>query len=601
MDTGKFVHKIYPYLIFCFIFISLYKNSHSFRSYNFFHNGSRHSGLGNILSISIPSTEAVFYNPSLLISEQKNSLAYEFDTSIIFRGVTADYRLSFDIFSLGAVFPITKFNQKHVFGINFSTYLKSSGLSQTRQIGLNQYSVRLLGFSHAIELSNQWSIAYRTALAIGIDSDAGIRNFRLALFPHFFISLLGKLSKRVTYGLSVDTPLFLNWSATSSINLKEITPYRINTGFQFILSPQVDWLLELSYQGWDNIRYTQNNVNIPTQDGMHAFDWGQNVFLSSALYIHSSDQYNFNESQKKENQKRKIKREKIREINQEVREINSFSYTNYLNKKISSNQTLMRKYYQQRKVIITQTISQDKNEQIKSINQNILKIKKQIQNKNQAKQNLNILIGYKKLSNKISLEIKELEQKKIAQEEILLNIKKNNLSLSNQNKLNNLQASIDQLKETDQYLHREKNKIIRNEENYIQKIEAKIQFYESQEQKENQLSPLSREEEWIYRRHQRLKTLTAEKKRIKKSSLKRFYTKIIGEYYIGFYPEVAYQENGNFQRNGNLTFGATFALTKSKSAILSLAIIDKSLLSFLRIYPDNDLSEDIKVTFLFYF
>ena len=251
-----------------------------FRPYEIAVNGPITQAMGTITSVPRLSSENLYNNPAFLINLDKTFLHYEVDASLRFKGITRDYKISLDsVVSAGILFvsPTAQRRPWRKYGLSVSTLYRND--SEGR-FGIPSLNVKRLGYSQALPLGKNASMGYNVSLAMGLWEG----NF--AIFPSFQLGYGHSVHKNVVLGAQFLSPLYLKWGLLTASRTEELMPYHFSLGAKFKLSPNLNLLTELSYQGWDIVYFEDNGRKEYLDKGNHLFDWYQNVFFNIALYLH---------------------------------------------------------------------------------------------------------------------------------------------------------------------------------------------------------------------------------------------------------------------------------------------------------------------------
>ena len=570
---------------------------YGYRPYGYVINGAKTEAAGRVVSVGLLSSEALFNNPAFLPG-LSNELIYEFDSELGFRGFTTDYRFSFDFSSLGYAFGgrDKKGKEKH-YGISYSTLFRSSSLENTQQFSTPDLTIRTFGFSQGLKLGNQVSFGYRVGLAVAIDSIRGFGNSSFTMFPTAQLGVVYSPNRHVLIGGFVSSPLYLDWKAFSDYDLVESTPFSLSSGVRVRLSPNLALLTELNYQGWDGVSYQLRGVGQHIDKGDSLFDYGQNVFVNVGVYLHGESKQHRADWQEKINPQTAGIKKEIRAINEQLIELDKKDPLTQLKQESFEQLKQKRELQDFIASIERSTLSAEQSAELSFIKKEIAQKKKQVREKHKEKTNVVVLFGAKQIREgleqdlqALNLEIENLQDK--ANE-----LQYGSLLPEHRSALSNSHIALKALSQSNRNLNVKIAELKKNQKSYVSEI-VKIA------KKGDKGKALSPEEKLIYNHQlERDRLLALRKEKVK--SLKKIQTgnrlPVRGEFYLGYAPEVRYQNDGRFRKLGNMTFGFSFRPTNIRNLYVTLSLTDKTLLKLMQAHPQNDPLELVKVTSSYHF
>ena len=574
---------------------------YGYRPYSYFINGAKTEATGRVTSVNLLSSEVIFNNPAFL-TESLNSIVYEFNADIGFKGFTTDYRLSFDLGNLGYLFSKKKNGKVDHYAISYSTLFKSDVLENISEITTPNLSIRQFGFSHGFKMGPYFSLGYTIGIGIAIDSSLGFLNSFFTLSPTAKLGIIVSLNENILIGALISLPMYLNWNFLSNYDLVEWTPFYVSTGMKIRLSPNVTLLSEINYQSWDTSSYKLQGTHRYIDRGNSAFDYGQNLFLNLGLYIHGKTKQNQSHLQESNQLAKKIKDE-IKNINEQLsqlnKEIKNNRFLDNLNSQVEKEflELLEREKRLKkniRSLILKEELSPQSIRELSSIKKQIVKKNKEIKAILQEKENDLILFGGKKRKRELEEKIDQLNLELTDLNEKAQFIQYGFLSEKEKIVISNGYIELKEISQRKRSLTSEISILKKNEKEVMNEIIKK----------ENRGDLLSGGEYLIYKNQlKKEKLLILRKKKYKelKKIINKNKSPIRGNFYLGYSPEVVYDVNGKFRRIGNLTLGFTFRANNVKNLYFTISLTDRTILRLLQVHPDNDPTEIVKITSSYHF
>ena len=580
-----------------FFFFAISQSLFSFRQYNVATDGAKTLSFARIISVPLTSSEAIYNNPAYLSQLAGHSFIYEFDTEFKFTGINLGYNFVFDFASMGFYYYHTNslnrtHNEFRSFSISFNNLFRSS-VDKINQVSLPGLSIRNLAFSQNYTVASRISLGYKLGVALGFENIGN--NILFSLSPSFIFGTAWAPIKGWVLGLYFQSPLYFDWQIFGGI-YQEWTPFILSIGQRLDISPNITFATEIEYQGWDFIFQKNLTGEEVIDKGKSYFDLGQNVLGKVGFYLHSESKEKLSEIKNKFQKKTKPINDKIFSL---FNEINSLSSNSVLYQYDEENTKLKK--------------------EIISLNNSIRKIKYKSLNEEEKKK----LSSFYKKKSSTSKKIKEIEKKEkeldviFGVNEVLANYneqKKNLfLTLTNldkdiknllHNELNDEQKSIllnyekDLKKKTSKRRENlnERRKLIKNERKFHNEVMKK--HFNQENLSEVEQLHVSNELK-IQKAKAKVKVLQKEKTKIRKDLN---LLSIRGEFYFGHHPEVVYNnERGSYRIMGNLDLGLSFRPGGTDKMYFTVSATDKIILQLISIYPQNELSTQLKITASFHF
>jgi hypothetical protein len=538
-------------------------------------NGARTTALGGAFATGIVSADSLYNNPAALPVFTRPMIAYQFDTEIRFRGLRFDYRLRFDYIScFGAMIQGAGGN----WGIAWYSLFRGSGIS--KDIFTYPFIVRKIGVSHGFALRENLLLGFNVGPAIATEG------VRWALFPSLQAGVLWKPIENLSLGAYLLTPNWFDYRVFSGADIQESTPLTAHIGVGWEPIDNFRILGEISYQGWDAVRYVKAGVSDGPATGTGGFDPGQDLFFSLGILFQSDGG-----RRRKLVQERGL-REKISRLREEIEELVRDPAADAVRSEMNALKRSDDAGRDRAWELENRTLSNAEKLIVRDERRLLSQKQGELRQALVAATNVRILVGAaaetakrRARADEISNEIVSLEQRILQRNRRVRTPEEEAEYAKIQEGLSNFRPQMMELR---------KKEIAATEER-----EKRLADAREKAQSGEYLAP---SEDLLLAREQAAQVKRGEASRLQALLSKpRPASAPKGEYYLSFNHEVVYQPDGTYLKMGSLSGGFSFRPAGIERLYFNVSVTDKSLLGLLGVFPDNDLVETIKLSAEFQF
>lgn len=538
-------------------------------------NGARTTALGGAFATGLVSADSLYNNPAALPVFNRPMLAYEFDTEVRFRGLRFDYRFRFDYIScFGGMVQGAGGN----WGIAFYSLFRGSGVS--KDIFTYPFVVRKIGISHGFALRDNLLLGFNVGPAIATEG------VRWALFPSLQAGLLWKPLENLSLGAYLLTPNWFDYKAFSGADIQESTPFTAHLGAGWEPVDNFKILGEVSFQGWDAVRYIKAGVSDGPAPGASGFDPGQDLFFSLGILFQSDG------GRRRQQVQERGQREKLSRLREEIEELVRDPIADAVRREMAALKRSDDAGRDRAWELENRTLSNAEKLLVRDERRLLSQKQGELRQALVAATNVRILVGTAAEIAKRRARADEISNDIVALQERILQRNRRVRTPEEEAEYAQVQEGLSNFRPQMMELRRKE----------LAAIEAREKRLAEAREKAKSGEYLAPSEDLLLAREQAAQVKRAEASRIQAVlSRPRPASAPKGEYYLSFSHEVVYQPDGTYLKMGSLTGGFSFRPAGIERLYFNVAVTDKSLFGLIGLFPDNDLVESIKLSAEFQF